>query len=232
MRQSASVRMIKLCEDMQSQAGHGLVDCPLLDAWCELNYRLQEEAMDVHINRPFIEQWMARLRTITSPSPQCFWLFLARINELALLCASRYVDCCEFSAADEFLVEACPILLQFKEGRTAPSQEKRGRGVPLVPSLYHLLRGSGYMTEDYLLSVYRRIQRIVQVAEMLASLGIDNAEDISRKLSCMDVDQRKDFRSRLCLFDRKTFNEIGRALHLFMHLGTVDEKYVGKYLRG
>lgn len=232
MRHSAGVSMIKLGEDRPPSAGCRPADCPLLDAWCELNCRLQEEAIDVHINKPFIEQWMTRLWTITSPSPQCFWLFLARINELALLCASRYVDCCEFSAADEFLVEPSLLPLQVEGGRTAVSQEKGGRGVPLVPCLYGLLRGSGYLTENYLLSVCRRIKRIVQVAEMLASLGIGNTNDISMKLSCMDVDQRKDFRSRLCLFDRKTFNDIGRALHLFMHLRNVDEKYVGKYLRG
>jgi len=224
--------MIKPCEDMQSPAQHGPGDCPLCDAWCELNYRLQEEAVDVHLNKPFIEQWMTRLWTIVSPSPQCFWLFLARINELALLCTSRYVDFCEFCAADEFLVEPSFLLLQGEGGRTTLSREKSGRGLPLVPCLYDLLRGSGYMTEEYLLSVYRRIQRIVQVAEMLESLGIGSTDDISMKLSCMDVDERKDFRSKLCLFDRKTFNEIGRALHLFMHLGNVDEKYVGKYLRG
>jgi len=223
--------MIKRCEDMPSPVGCRPADCPLLDAWFELNYRLQEEATDTNINKAFVEQWLVRLWTIVSPSPQCFWLFLSRINELALLCASRYVDCCELAAAKQLLVEPSLVLLQVEGGRTALSQDRRHRGLPLVPCLYGLLRGSGYLTEHYLLSVSRRIQRIVHVAEMLAKLGIDDTEDISTKLSCMEMDQRKDFRSRLCLFDRKSFNEIGRALHLFMHLGNVDEKYVGKYLR-
>ena len=88
------------------------------------------------------------------------------------------------------------------------------------------------MTEDYLLSLSRRTEKVVQVARMLAGLGIRNSEEISIKLSCMDVDLRRNFRSRLCLFDHTTFNELGRALHLFMLYGNVDDKYVGKYLRG
>jgi hypothetical protein len=239
------VRMMKLCESMQPPVGHGTFDGPLLDAWFELNFRLQEEAIDAHINKSFVEQWMMRLWTIVSPGPQCFWLFLARINELALFCASRYVDCCEFVAADELLVKPSSVLLHVEWGRAAVSQDRGGRAGggrewilaekkarPLLPCLYDLLKGSGFMTEDYLLSVSRRTEKIAQVGGMLAGLGMGNTEDISMKLSCMDVDQRRDFRSRLCLFDRKIFNEIGRALHLFMHSGNIDDKYVGKYLRG
>ena len=153
---SAGLRMIKLRETMQSPVGHRPLDGPLLDAWFELNYRLQEEAIDAHINKTFVEQWMMRLWTIVSPRPQCFWLFLARINELALLCASRYVDCCEFAAADELLVEPSCVLLHIEGGRTAVSQDWRGRAGrsrerilaekkagPLLPCLYDLLKGSG-----------------------------------------------------------------------------------------
>lgn len=247
---NSGVRIIKLCETMESPVGHRTLDGPLLDAWFELNYRLQEEAIDIHLNKAFIEQWIMRLWTIVSPCPECFWLFLARINELALLCASRYVDCCEFAAADELLLKPCNALLQI-EGETLLSGKEeieQGRGgrsgwgreriqtqkkaTPLLPCLFSLLKGSDYMTEGYLLSVSRRTDKIAQVAWMLADLGVGNTEDISVKLSCMDVDQRRDFRSRLCLFDQKTFNEIGRALHLFMCFGNIDDKYVGKYLRG
>ncbi len=253
---SAGVRMVKLSETIQPPVDHRSLNDSLLDAWFELNYCLQEEAIDTHINKTFIEQWLMRLWTIGSPGPRCFWLFLARINELALVCASKYVDSCEFSAADEFLVQPCRDFFRVEDGSPVSGKydiflplssvslyggnlARRARkrivaeteSTPLLLRLYDLLKGSGYMTEDYLLSVSRRNEKIVQVAGMLAGLGMDNTEDVSVKLSCMDVDQRRDFRSRLCLFDRKTFNEIGRALHLFMHFGTVDEKYVGKYLR-
>ena len=217
----------------------------LLDAWFELNYRLQEEAGDTHINRAFVEQWIMRLWAIVPPRPECFWLFLARVNELALLCASRYVDCCEFTAADELLVAPDTVFLHIEGGRTAVSDDagccaRRGRepipgemkSRPLLPCLYHLLRESGYMSEDYLLSVSYRTYRIRQVARMLTDLGVGNMEQIAAKLSRIDVDRRRDVQSRLCLFDRKTFNELGRALHLFMLSGKVDHEYVGKYLRG
>ena len=236
--------MINLCETIEASDGRRPAEGPLLDAWFELNYRLQEEAIDTQINKAFVEEWLIRLWIIASPGPQCFWLFLARINELALLCASRCVDCCEFAAADELLVEPCSIPLQVEGRRTLVfpcgciRAGQGGEGIlngeragPLLPCLYGLLKRSGYMTEDYLRSVYRRTEKIAQVARMLTAFGRGTMEDISMTLSSMDADQRRDFRSRLCLFDRKIFNELGRALHLFMHFGNVDDKYVGKYLR-
>jgi hypothetical protein len=223
--------MMKLSADMQSPVGYQPVDYPLLDAWFELNYRLQEEAIDAHLNKSFIEQWLMRLWAIVSPRPECFWLFLARINELTLLCASRSVDGCEFSAADELLVEPSCVFFHVAGRGTDLLHDRAGRIGPMLPGLYGLLKGSGYMTEKYLRSVSRRTEQIVQVLKMLLGLGMDSADDISMRLSCMDVDQRRDFRSRLCLFDRKIFNEIGRALHLFMRYWNVDDEYVGKYLR-
>lgn len=240
----SDVLMIESYETLQSPVGHRPLDGPLLDAWFELNYRLQEEAGDIHVNRAFVERWIIRLWTIVSPRPQCFWLFLARINELALLCASRYVDCCEFAAADELLLAPSRIFLDPAGGRTV-SQEKGGcagrgreciptemKSRPLVPCLYNLLKGSGYMTDGYLLSISKRTDKIAQVAGMLMGMGMHSTQDISMKLSCMDVAQRRDFRSRFCHFDQKIFNDIGRALHLFLRFGSVDDEYVGKYLRG
>lgn len=238
-------RMVGSCETTPSLSGHRPPDRSLLDAWFELNYRLQEEAaVDTQIDRTLLEQWTMRLWSIVSPRPQCFWLFLARINELGLLCASRYVDCCEFAAADELLVEPGSVLLHAAGAVGGASRDRGavcGRALdrvpggikpgPVLPCLYDLLKGSGYMTDDYLHSISRRMDKVAQVAEMLKGLGIINTENIARRLSCMDVDQRRDFRSRLCLFDRKTFNEIGRALHLFMRHGKIDDEYVGKYLR-
>ncbi len=241
----ASVRTIDACEYMLSPGGHRPLDGALLDAWFELNYRLQEEAGDAHIDRTFIERWLMRLLTIAAPCPRCFWLFLSRINELALLCASRYVDCCEFAAADELLAEPNRVFLRI-QGAGFYASEDSGwhpgmwrewipaemQAGPLLPCLYNLLLGSGYMTEDYLLSISYRTHKINQVARMLMGLGMGNMDQIAAKLSCMDVDRRRDLQSRLCLFERKTFNEIGRALHLFMRNGNVDGEYVGKYLRG
>jgi hypothetical protein len=232
MQHNAGAPMITLCEIAKSPVDNPPAASPLLDAWFELNYRLQEEAIDAYINKTFVEQWITRLGTIVSPRPECFWLFLARINELALLCASRYVDCCEFSAADELLVKPSRVFLHVEGGVTALSRERGNRAGPLLPCLYSLLKESGYMTEGYLLSVSRRTQKIREVMRMLLSLGMGNVEDISMRLSCMDVDERRHFRSRLCLFDRKIFNEIGRALHLFMCYWNADNEYVGKYLRG
>jgi hypothetical protein len=82
MQHNAGNRMITLCEIAKSPVDHRPAEDPSVDAWFELNYRLQEEAVDAYINKTFVEQWITRLWTIVAPRPQCFWLFLARINEL------------------------------------------------------------------------------------------------------------------------------------------------------
>jgi hypothetical protein len=73
VRHSVGVQLIEFYEGEQTPVGHPLVDGPLLDAWFELNCRLQEEANDAHINKSFVEQWIMRLWTIVSPRPHCFW---------------------------------------------------------------------------------------------------------------------------------------------------------------
>ncbi len=70
---SAGVQLIRFYEEEQLPLGHGPVDDSLLNAWFELNYRLQDEAIDAHLNQGFIEQWLTRLWTIVSPRPDCFW---------------------------------------------------------------------------------------------------------------------------------------------------------------
>jgi len=229
---SVSAQLIKLHENKRLPVvGCRPVDGSLIEAWFELNYRLQEEAIDSRLSKRFIEQWIMRLWPLVSPWPECFWLFLARITELALLCASRYVDWCEFSAADELLVEPTCVLLPSEGTRTGASQGRTRRMRPMLPCLHDLLKGSGCMTDEYLLSISRRTEQIVHVLKMLLALGMGNTKDISMKLSLMDPAQRGDFRARLCLFDRKTFNEIGRALHLFMQSRNVHDGCVSKYLR-
>ena len=241
----------ELCEPPRPDPGHRPPETSVLDAWFELNYRLQEEATHTQVNKAFLDQWLTRLWTIASPSPRCFWLFLARINELVLLCASRYVDCCDFAAADELLAVPNRCFSPVEMGALLKEKgyagcEERGGGIgpgrslvltkrrpgSLLASLYDLLAESGCMTEEYLLSVLRRTEKVMQVSEMLVELEMYSTEDFSLKLSCMDVPQRRKFRSRLCLFDQKTFNELGRALHLFMSTWNVHDEYVRKYLRG
>jgi len=241
----AGTRTIGPCETMHAPVANRPIEDPLIDAWFELNYRLQEESTDRNINKNFIEQWIMRLWNIVSPRPQCFWLFLARLNELALLCASRYVDCCEFAAAGEILTEPSRVFsciegtapsVSCESGRRSAGERELMAGEkkagPLLSCLYELLHGSGHVREEYLISVSGRTKKMAQVAGMLASLGMSSVEDITARLSSMDFEERREFRSRLCLFDRKAFNEIGRALHLFMLFGYVDDKYVGKYLCG
>ena len=45
--------------------------------WFDLNYRLQAEAVDINLNRSFLNMWMIRLRAMIPPDSKCFGLFMA-----------------------------------------------------------------------------------------------------------------------------------------------------------
>ena len=224
------------------------------EEWFDLNYRLQEEAIDTNINKPFLDLWIIRLRAMIPSDSKCFGLFMARINELALYCAARYADCCELKAAGELLFGDCdffskdmgsssqiygescrkchsPFLgspvssenhIYFLQDLIPISEEPR----PLIPFLSGLLEDLGYLSEEYIMSVHRRMEKIKEVMEMFADQGMFNCEEFSRRLSSMDYDKKRQLQSIGCSFNMIIFNDLGRELHFFMGNGDMKSTYL------
>ncbi|MBN1833041.1 MAG: hypothetical protein JW896_13120 [Deltaproteobacteria bacterium] len=213
--------------------------------WFDLNYRLQDEAFEININKDFLEEWISRLMAMIHPHSHCFWLFLARINELALFCAAGYVDGCELDAAEDLLFDpddlsgqtwdvpptssTCRIIREqgsrlYNRKGILGKEENRA----LISYLFELLQGSGYISIEYLKSVSWRIERIKDVLCVLIEQDIICSDDLSERLSCMNWEERKAFDSKICRFDRKIFNDMGRELHQFMRFGAIESRYMAE----
>jgi hypothetical protein len=211
--------------------------------WFDLNYKLQDEAFETSINKDFLEKWILRFTQAFRCNSYCFWLGLARINELALFCVAGYVDICELEAAEDLLFDSNDFPRQTWGAsytpfpyRTILKQEshlchKKGilekeENRALIPYLFELLQGSGYISGEYLKSVSWRIERIKDVMGVLMAQEITCSDDLSERLSCMDWEERRVFDSMLCRFDRRIFNDMGRELHQFMRFGSIKSKYM------
>lgn len=211
--------------------------------WFDLNYRLQDEAFETSINKDFLEKWILRLSGAFRPNSYCFWLGLARINELALFCVAGYVDICELEAAEDLLFDSNDLPRQTWDAPPTQSlcciireQESRlchKKGIlgkeenrALIPYLFELLQGSDYISGEYLKSVSWRIERIKDVMGVLIAQEITCSDDLSERLSCMDWEERRVFDSMLCRFDRWIFNDMGRELHQFMRFGAIESRYM------
>ena len=213
--------------------------------WFDLNYRLQDEAFETSINKGFLEKWILRFSGAFRCNPYCFWLGLARVNELALFCVAGYVDICELEAAEDLLFDRDDLPRQTLDAPPTPfpcriireeenylltrkgilgKEENRA----LIPRLFELLQSSGYISGEYLKSVSWRIERVKDVMGVFKSQEITCSDDLSERLSCMNREERSIFNSMLCGFDRRIFNDMGRELHQFMRFGSIESRYMDK----
>ena len=190
------------------------------------------------LNERVIEDLLEELDEITSIKDQGYWLTLARINELALVCAGNYADNCEFSLVGDLLVNPRLTLVHFSgsnqtliKNRHLPLSEqfqqvekdlhrvrqwlKRETRVEvkteaLLPELRKRLESSGYISQEYLDSVEQRKRRMADLIGFLASGGIsDNAALYVWQKNASPADQEL-LESRLCRFDFECFFEMGR----------------------
>ena len=79
------------------------------------------------VNERAIESWLEQLQTTVSANDPCYWLLMARLTELAIVCAGRYADACEFAAAGDLLVNPREIRVHVSGRRpTAVVKQRRG----------------------------------------------------------------------------------------------------------
>ncbi|GBC59437.1 hypothetical protein DENIS_0376 [Desulfonema ishimotonii] len=170
-----------------------------------------------------------------------YWLTIARITELTLLCAGNYADHCEFCAAGDLLVNPRKTDVHLRYG-SEPVIKHRHRALtdqfqdvaserseviewlvretvvriqqkPLLPYLFEMLKNSGRMSETYLRSVDRRMKAVADAMAILATCHIPEYPDIYQYLQYARPSQRAFIESRLCRFDREIFFQIGQDIY-------------------
>ena len=217
------------------QQGEAAVSVQILLYFNDL---LDGKANIFSMNERVIEDLLGELDEITPIKDQGYWLTLARINELALVCAGNYADNCEFSLVVDLLVNPRLALIHLSgvnqpliKKRHLPLSEqfqqvekdllrvrqwlKRETRVEvkteaLLPELWKRLENSGHIPREYFDSVEQRKRRIADLIGFLASAGISDNVTLHAWQKNASPADRELLESRLCHFDFECFFEMGR----------------------
>lgn len=204
---------------------------PLLDFNISLNDCLVSE-----LNENYIETKIDELEEIGDLG-SIYQLTLARITELALICAGNYADNMEFSAAGDLLVNPRQIHI-LMEGFKEPILKNRHLGLtqqlksetethaeailwlsrhtelniieqPLLPDLYDRLKNFETISSDYLQSIDRRMKKIADVIGFLSACRLPEP-DMFYNMKQWTSKAEVDFIcANLCEFSHDLFFELG-----------------------
>lgn len=217
-----------------------VIDQPVVraQALAEYNLALDAEAFDSRLNESFLERKLAELERIDVWGAEPYWLTVARLTELTVLCAGIYADSGELQAVGDLLVNPRKILVHVR-GQAEPVVKQRHRALtqqfghmasdkmgviawlkretsletvtpPLLVELYKKLFDSGYMSQAYMDSLDRRMTQIADTTAFVGSCHLPPHLDFVQYVLQASGPEREFIHSNLCGFTRDCFDELGR----------------------
>ncbi|MFH1136405.1 MAG: hypothetical protein V1816_10025 [Pseudomonadota bacterium] len=206
----------------------------------DFNLELEEQSTAGRLNESFLLDRIRRLQELGPLEQGDYWLTMARLNELALLCAGNYADAGEFQAAGDLLVNPRRIVVRtpnheapvVKERHTPLTRQFAGEvpwGVDVVtwlkekttleieepallPWFLDLLTCSGEFSREYLDSVLVRQKKIASALVFAAACRCPEGMDFLVHRLRAKPAEREFIESNLCLFDRAVLERLGREL--------------------
>ena len=207
------------------------VDLPTFNRELDQDYRLRR------INESRLERRIEALEASGLPATNAYRLTLARLTELALLCAGEYIDSGELQAAGDLLFNLRRILVHI-EGRRKPVLKKRhfalgeqfrrlaGPGEdmvqwlkrntrieiavkPVITHLFEALVESGHLSDAYLDSVRLRSIEAAQAINIVSACHVPKGTDFRQYIISLCPEERAFIESNLCRFDNAIFFEMG-----------------------
>ena len=181
----------------------------LLDSWRKIkvknnlilhfNHLLDKRSNYFSLNESALEDLIEQLDHLVYFQDVSFWLTMARIYELTLLCAENYANNGELSLVGDLLLNPRLILIHIR-GENRPVAKKRHtllteqfrfaaenvqgviewlktetcleiRKEALLPTLHQRLEKSGYFRKEYFESVTRRKIKIAELTGFLSGIG-------------------------------------------------------------
>ena len=223
----------------------------------EFNAVLARESRPEHLNERFLERKLEELDGLDVGRGEPYWLTLARITELTLLCAGTYADNGEFAAAGDLLVNPRLIVIHVRGVSEPLVKDRRGsmadqlrhlvptaegvigwlkrntwveiRKEPLLPHLYRRLEQSGVLHASYLESVDQRMKRIANALSFLGSWHLPGEWHPQERLRDTACREREFITSQLCRFDRENFVELGLEFRQFEKTGRLPSRFLSKW---
>ena len=181
-----------------------------------------------------IELEASRLEIVGLP----YWLIMARLTELTLLCAGHYADSGEHGAAGDLLVNPREVCItsnlygiSFTKNRHGRLSEQLKRfnqthhtaislkevdiqivQPALLPYFKQHLSHSGFFQQGYLNGLTRRMERIAATLGFLMAFGVDSCEVLHERMERIEKEEKRFIEENLCHFDYQHFNELGRRV--------------------
>ena len=222
--------------------------------------RIMEEKPGVHnLNEEALVHLLNRLDEAAFVYNNLYWLSLARINELAIICAGNYAENCEFALVGDLLVNPRLILIHVR-GRQQPIVKERHtplteqfshmavtrggviewfkrqtlvetRTQAILPHLLGRMKNSGLFRESYLSSIESREKRVADLSAYLACQRFENQSSVVKWLRKASPADRDFMGSRLCRFDFRLFGLLGEDIERTANDSTYESIFLKRALR-
>jgi hypothetical protein len=207
------------------------------DAVVRINRMMEEKAGLHQLNEGVLVKLLNRLEEDAFVCDTLYWLSLARINELAVLCAENYARNCEVTLVGDLLVNPRLVLVHVR-GAGQPVVKKRharltdqfsrkgasresviqwlkrhtiveNRTDALLPDLLRRLKDSELFCDAYVDSVENRLKRIADLTAYLACRQFESGTDLEKWLQGGDAEDQHLVRAMCRPLDFNLFWRLG-----------------------
>jgi hypothetical protein len=204
------------------------------------NYQLDKRSNFYSLNESGLENLIKELDHLVYFKDVSFWLTMARINELVLLCTENYANNGELTLVGDLLLNPRLILVHIR-GENRPVVKKRHtllteqfrfagktnqeviewlktetcleiKTEALLPYLHQRLEKSGYFKKEYFEWLSQRKAKIAELTGFLSGIGPSGCFDLYQWLIKARPADREMIKSKFCWCNRDRFFELGSRL--------------------
>jgi hypothetical protein len=207
----------------------------------DFNFDLNEQASTLTVNESMLLSLFEKLTDLSPLFPDIYWLTVARLTELTVLCAGNYADMAEFTAVGDLIYNPRQILIHVCGSKQSLTKHRHQRlsehflnelnrhirpsfwlsqntllevqEPPLLPLLKAQLYSSGYISSRYLENIEERLNKIAQAVGFINAWQISNSFELSLKIQHAGRKQRMFIESNLCRFEKHIFHQLGEDIH-------------------
>jgi len=229
-----------------------------LEMILNFNQMMEEKAAVHKLNEEVLVHLLNLLDEAVFVQGSLYWLSLARINELAIICAGNYAENCEFVLVGDLLINPRLILIHVR-GRHHPIVKKRHtplteqfshmavsregvidwlkkqtivetRQQALLPHLLGRMKDSETFHESHVISIESRLKQVADLTGYLACQRFENQSSVVKWLRKASPVDRDMVESRFCRFDFKRFCLMGEDIKRIANDATYESSFLKKTL--